>query len=72
VVEEGEWLVLLTWAEALEASGEHGPARQAIAEAHERLLARARRISRAEWRDAFLRMRESLRIVERWRAWQST
>jgi tetratricopeptide (TPR) repeat protein len=53
-VSEGESFVRLAYAEALYAAGEHDAARAAIAEARDRLLARAERIKNAEWRKSFL------------------
>jgi serine/threonine protein kinase len=53
-VEKGEALVRLVHAEALEAGGEHAEACATIARARERVLARAHRISREDWRKSFL------------------
>jgi tetratricopeptide (TPR) repeat protein len=53
-LEEGESLVRLAWAEALEAAGRHEEARAALAAAAERLRARADRISAPEVRERFL------------------
>jgi tetratricopeptide (TPR) repeat protein len=53
-VSEGESFVRLAYAEALYAVGEHEEARAAVAEARDRLLARAARIKNPEWRKSFL------------------
>lgn len=53
-VDEGESLVRLVHAEALEAAGDHEAAREAIVKAHRRLLERAARIQQAVWRESFL------------------
>ena len=53
-VEEGEALIRLVHAEALEASGDHAAAREAIAFARDRLLARAAKFANAAWRRSFL------------------
>jgi serine/threonine protein kinase/tetratricopeptide (TPR) repeat protein len=53
-VEEGESTVRLTWAEALEASGQRDRARAAFEQAERRLLDRADRISDRDWRRRFL------------------
>jgi hypothetical protein len=53
-VEEGESLVRLMVAEALLANGERDAARDAIRAARERVLARAEKITDAEWRTSFL------------------
>src|SRR6185503_8367442 len=54
VIEEGESQVRAVFAEALAAVGERGAARAAIAEARERLLARAAAISEPSYRASFL------------------
>ncbi|HEY5945103.1 MAG TPA: protein kinase [Kofleriaceae bacterium] len=53
-VEEGESLIRVMLAEALHANGECDAARVAIQRARERLLARAAKITDAEWRTMFL------------------
>ncbi len=53
-LEEGEARVRLTYAEALGAAGRAADAAAALAEAHDRLLARASRITDATWRRRFL------------------
>ncbi len=68
--EEGEALVRLALAEALDATGDRPAAGRAIAEARDRLLARAERITRADWRSSFLdRVPENARTLELARAW---
>jgi hypothetical protein len=54
-IEEGESMVRLAFAEALEQSGSRDDARRALAIAHQRLLARAERIEEPAWRNRFLR-----------------
>lgn len=54
-VEEGESLVRLVHAEALDAAGEALEARTAIQSAHARLLERAEAIRDPDWRASFLR-----------------
>jgi tetratricopeptide (TPR) repeat protein len=53
-LEEGESLVRLVLAEALEAAGERSELVQAIGSARDRLLTRAAKISDEAWRDQFL------------------
>jgi eukaryotic-like serine/threonine-protein kinase len=53
-IEEGESMVRLAFAEALEQSGARDEARRALAVAHQRLLARADRIEEPAWRNRFL------------------
>ncbi|HXU01122.1 MAG TPA: protein kinase [Polyangia bacterium] len=53
-IEEGESMVRLAFAEALEQSGLREDARRTLAVAHKRLLARAHRIGEPAWRDRFL------------------
>jgi tetratricopeptide (TPR) repeat protein len=53
-IEEGESMVRLAFAEALEQSGRRDEARRALAVAHQRLLARAERIAEPAWRHRFL------------------
>jgi tetratricopeptide (TPR) repeat protein len=62
---EGEALVRLVFAEALDATGEHDAARAAILAAEERLLARAAKIDNPAWRSSFLeRVPENARTLE--------
>lgn len=64
-LEEGESLVRLVHAEALNASGDEGGFRRAIAAAHEQLLARAAKISDPTWRARFLSsVPDNARIIE--------
>ena len=69
-IEEGESMVRLVFAEALEQAGRRDDARRAIAVAHQRLLARARRIEEPAWRDRFLHAvplnARILALVEEW------
>jgi tetratricopeptide (TPR) repeat protein len=69
-VEEGEALVALVYAEALGAAGRMDEAHSAIRAARDRLLERARKISREAWREGFLSRvaihAETLRLWERW------
>ncbi|WP_437282388.1 protein kinase [Sorangium sp. So ce375] len=63
-LEEGESLVRLAYAEALDASGAHGEASAVLSEARELLLARARRIADPRRRERFLTaVPENARIV---------
>ena len=65
-LEEGESLVRLVYAEALDAAGEHAAARDAIAEARARLLARADKVTEPSLRASFLeRVPENARTMER-------
>jgi tetratricopeptide (TPR) repeat protein len=65
VAEEGESLVRLTWAEALEASGQHERAGAAFDEASRRLHERAQRIADPTWRRLFLEaVPENARTLE--------
>ncbi|MFT3772360.1 MAG: protein kinase [Minicystis sp.] len=69
-IEEGESLIRLAHAEALEAAGQAEPARAAIAEARDRLLARAARISKPALRESFLtHVPENARTLTLWSAW---
>jgi eukaryotic-like serine/threonine-protein kinase len=69
-IAEGEALVRLVYAEALEASGEMAAAHAAIIAARERLLARADRITDPTYRESFLqRVPENARTLERARQW---
>jgi len=70
-VEEGESYVRLTFAEALEAGGDHEGARDAIATARVRILERAAMIRDPLWKDSFLeRVRENARTLELARQWR--
>jgi eukaryotic-like serine/threonine-protein kinase len=70
-VEEGEAYIRLTYAEALEAIGDHTGARDAIATARVRILERTAMIQDAQWKDTFVqRVRENLRTLELARAWR--
>ncbi|MBI4703691.1 MAG: AAA family ATPase [Deltaproteobacteria bacterium] len=69
-IQEGEALVRLVWAEALDATGDREAARAAIAAAHERLLERASRIDDEELRASFLeRVPENARTMELAQRW---
>jgi tetratricopeptide (TPR) repeat protein len=69
-VDEGEELCRLAHAEALEANGDRAAARAAIAEARDRLLAKAARIGDAGRRATFLeRVPENARTLSLARAW---
>ncbi|HWO26111.1 MAG TPA: protein kinase [Kofleriaceae bacterium] len=64
-LEEGEALVRLVFAEALDAIGERAAARAALSAAAERLLARAARIDDPAWRASFLEeVPENARTLE--------
>ncbi|MDB4934680.1 MAG: Adenylate cyclase [Labilithrix sp.] len=70
-VEEGESYVRLTFAEALDANGDHDAAREAIATARVRILERAAMIHDPSWKDSFLeRVRENARTLELARQWR--
>jgi eukaryotic-like serine/threonine-protein kinase len=69
-IEEGDALARLGHAEALHANGRDDEARQVIAQARQRLLERAGRISNAAWRQSFLeRVEEHRRTLELAGAW---
>jgi hypothetical protein len=69
-VEQGEALVRLMHAETLDAGGERGLARVVIGRARERVLARAGRIGREDWRRSFLEnIPDHARTLELARAW---
>jgi hypothetical protein len=69
-MEEGEALLGLALAEALDASGERPAAEEALRRAHRRILARAGRIADPGWRSSFLRrVPENARTVELARSW---
>jgi predicted secreted Zn-dependent protease len=69
-IEEGESLVRLVWAEALEANGRHDEAREAIGRAHARLMERAAKIGDEALRASFLeRVAENARTLELAAAW---
>ncbi len=70
-VEEGESYVRLTYAEALEALGNHEAARDAIATARVRILERAAMIRDAVWKERFLsRVEENARTLDLATQWQ--
>jgi tetratricopeptide (TPR) repeat protein len=70
-IEEGESYVRLTFAEALEASGSHDAACDAIATARVRILERAAMIHDPAWKDSFLtRVRENARTIELAKQWR--
>ncbi len=70
-VEEGEAYIRLTYAEALEAVGDHEGAREAIATARVRILERIAMIQDPTWKDTFLKnVPESSRTLELARAWR--
>ncbi|MDB5219775.1 MAG: Adenylate cyclase, partial [Myxococcaceae bacterium] len=70
-VEEGESYVRLTFAEALDANGDHEAACEAIATARVRILERAAMIHDAAWKESFLeRVRENARTLELARQWR--
>jgi tetratricopeptide (TPR) repeat protein len=70
-VMEGEEIIRLTYAEALEAVGDHAGAAEAIARAHARLAERANAIDDPVWRESFERIAENARIVELAQAWRT-
>jgi len=71
-IEEGESMVRLAFAEALEQAGQREAARRALAVAHARLLARAQRIEDPAWCHRFLHAvpvnARILALAEEWRA----
>lgn len=70
-VEEGESYVRLTFAEALDANGDHEAAREAIATARVRILERAAMIHDPTWKESFLeRVRENARTLELAKQWR--
>lgn len=70
-VEEGESYVRLTFAEALDANGDHEAAREAIATARVRIMERAAMIHDPMWKDSFLeRVRENARTLELAKQWR--
>jgi eukaryotic-like serine/threonine-protein kinase len=69
-IDDDEEIVRLAYAEALEATGDRMAARAAIAEARERVLAKATRIEEPSRRKTFLEnMRENARTLSLARAW---
>jgi hypothetical protein len=63
-------MIRLVYAEALWATGDHDAARDAIAEARDRLVARADAIKNRAWRKSFLeRVRENIRTLARAGEW---
>ena len=70
LVEDGEGLVRVTWAEALDAAGKRAQAITAILFARDRLFARAERMGVAGWRRTFLeKVPEHVSTAELARAW---
>jgi hypothetical protein len=70
-VEEGESYVRLTYAEALDATGDRDAAREAIATARVRILERAAMIHDPRWKESFLeRVRENARTLELAKQWR--
>jgi len=70
-VEEGEAFIRLTYAESLDAIGDHDGARGAIATARVRILERTAMIQDAQWKDTFVeRVRENFRTLELARTWR--
>ncbi len=71
-IEEGESMVRLAFAEALEQTGARDDARRALSVAHTRLLARAERIEEPAWRNRFLHdvpvNARILALADEWRA----
>ena len=69
-IDEGEALVRLAWAEALDASGDGVAARAAIRAAADRLMARAGKIGDGIWRERFLEgvpeNARTLRLARKW------
>ncbi len=69
-IEEGEFLVRLTYAQVLRARGCELDAKRIMKESRRRLLKRAEKISESAWRKSFLNNvpdnRELLRIAESW------
>jgi tetratricopeptide (TPR) repeat protein len=69
-VTEGESLIRLSYAEALDAVGRYDEAREAIRVARERLLERASQIRNLTWRRSFLeKIRENARTLARAGEW---
>jgi hypothetical protein len=69
-IEEGEEMVRLVYAEALDACGDHAAAREAIARARGRLMERAATIRDPKLREGFLtHVPENARTLELARAW---
>lgn len=70
-VEEGEAYIRLTFAEALDAIGNHDAAREAIATARVRILERTAMIQDAQWKNTFIeKVRENVRTLELARLWK--
>ena len=70
-VEAGESYVRLTFAEALDANGDHEAACEAIATARVRILERAAMIHDPAWKESFLeRVGENARTLELARQWR--
>jgi tetratricopeptide (TPR) repeat protein len=69
-VEEGEAVIRLAFAEALDAAGATERAHRAIQDAREHLMARAAKIDEPEWRQSFLENvpenARTIALAERW------
>jgi tetratricopeptide (TPR) repeat protein len=71
-VEEGEIMIRLVHAEALDASGEHAAAREALAAARDRVIARADKLTDPAWQRSFLEdVPENARTLALAHAWLS-
>jgi tetratricopeptide (TPR) repeat protein len=69
-ITEGEALIRLAYAEALDATGQHAAAVEAITVARDLLMARAGRINNPAWRRSFLeKIRENSRTLARAGEW---
>jgi tetratricopeptide (TPR) repeat protein len=69
-IDDGESLVRLTYAQALDALGDRAAARDVIATAHARLLERASKIQDPSIRNSMLRrVRENAQIADLAKAW---
>lgn len=62
---QGESLPPLALADALDAAGDRAGARAAIEDARARLLRRAERLGRDDWRRSFLALRDNARTMQR-------
>ena len=71
-LDQGESLVRLAYAEALDACGQREQARQVLATARSRLLDHAAQIEDPAWRKAFLdNIAEHRRTLKLWRTWNA-
>jgi hypothetical protein len=68
---EGEGIIRLTHAEALETVGDHAGAKAAITTALGRLHERAAAIDAPEWRASFMQIAENARIAALAQAWST-